>query len=1014
MTPAEFIGKWSDATLRERQGSQEHFLDLCRLLGQPTPAEDDPHGERYCFERGATKAGGGDGWADVWRRGCFGWEYKGPHKDLNAAFRQLSIYASALENPPYLVVSDMARIVIHTNWTNTISQTFELSLEDLREPAKLNLLRQVFEGSDKLRPGVSAQELTAKVAVRFGELGRRLQERRDPIGQPLHNPRDVAHFLNRLVFCMFAEDARLLPAKLFTRLIRSVEARPDAAAGKLDSLFAAMSKGGDFGVEVIRWFNGGLFDEAAALPLGAGDLKLIADTAEEHDWSEIDPAVFGTLFEEALKATRKRAALGAHYTDRDKILKIIEPVVIRPLEAEWAAVLDEIRTDAAAIKATDAERKAVMDAAGAQMQADPAAAKAGEAARRKKLTAIARRRTLAYGAAKERLEGFLKRLAAYRVLDPACGSGNFLYVALQALKDLELRAIVDAERAAGIPQQTPRVGLDNVHGIEIEPYAAELARVTLWIGDLQWMKKNGFTGWSEPILSTLAQIENRDALLNPDGTEAQWPEADAIIGNPPFLGDKKMIAEMGETYVTTLRDTFRGRVPGGADFVTYWVEKAWRVTGPNPVPAPKQKGKKPAVSTPTRRANSRPVRVGLVTTNSIRGGASRKVLEPIAEAGAIWEAWADEPWVLDGAAVRVSMIGFGPGFLERRLDGRSVATINADLSAATVNLSSAPKLFENRDVSFIGTQKNGPFDVEGEQARRWLGAPTNPNGHRNADVLKPWSNGQDVTRRSSGRWIIDFGSMGEVEASLYEAPFHYVLLNVKPVRDGLRDAQRRERWWQLGRSGDDWRKLLAPIRRYIATPRVAKHRLFVRLPSETFADCQLVGIARDDDTTFGILHSRFHELWSLRMGTWLGVGNDPRYTPSTTFETFPFPEGLTPNIRAADYADDPRAVAIAEAAAELDRLREAWLNPADLVRIEPEVVPGYPDRVLPKDDEASKVLKTRTLTNLYNQRPAWLDMAHRRLDEAVAAAYGWPADLPDDEVLERLFALNQERAAARR
>ena len=709
MTPAEFISKWSDATLRERQGSQEHFLDLCRLLGQPTPAEDDPHGERYCFERGATKAGGGDGWADVWRRGCFGWEYKGPHKDLNAAFRQLSIYASALENPPYLVVSDMARIVIHTNWTNTVSQTHELSLEDLREPARLDLLRQVFEGSDKLRPRQTPQELTAKVAARFGELGRRLQDRK-------HDPREVAHFLNRLVFCMFAEDAGLLPAKLFTRLIRSVESRHQAAAGKLDDLFRAMSKGGDFGVEVIRWFNGGLFDAAPALPLEPGDLKLIGDTSDEHDWSEIDPAVFGTLFEEARKATRKRAALGAHYTDRDKILKIVEPVIVRPLAAEWDAALEEIKASAAKMKAAEAECRAVMDEAGAAMKADPAAAKAGEAARRKKLTAIARRRDAAYGAAKDRLEAYLKRLAAYRVLDPACGSGNFLYVALQALKDLELRAIVDAERAAGIPQQTPRVGLNNVRGIEIEPYAAELARVTLWIGDLQWMKKNGFTGWSEPILSTLAQIENRDALLNEDGSEAAWPEVDAIIGNPPFLGDRKIATEMGADYANRLRRTLS--IGASVDLVCYWFDKA---------------------ATIVEQESS--TRVGLVSTNSVRGGANRRVLERVATVSRIWEAWSDEPWVLEGAAVRVSMVMFGGASETTRLDGKDVDRINPDLTGSSANLTRALALPENRGVAFNGIQKTGPFEVSGDQARAWLTATGNPNGRPNSDVLRPleWS-----------------------------------------------------------------------------------------------------------------------------------------------------------------------------------------------------------------------------------------------------------------------------------
>ncbi|RZJ44391.1 MAG: class I SAM-dependent DNA methyltransferase [Brevundimonas sp.] len=985
MTAAEFIAKWSDATLRERQGSQEHFLDLCRLLGQPTPAEDDPHGERYCFERGATKAGGGDGWADVWRRGCFGWEYKGPHKDLNAAYRQLTIYASNLESPPYLVVSDMARIVIHTNWTNTVSRVIELSLEDLREPAKLDLLRQVFEGSERLKPSVNPQEMTSLVAQQFGVLGRRLQERG-------HQPRDVAHFLNRLVFCMFAEDAQLLPKKLFTRLIRNTERRPEQAAMQLDQLFATMRTGGFFGVDTIHWFNGGLFDEASALPLEAIDLKLIGDTSDEHDWSEIDPAVFGTLFEEALKATRQRAALGAHYTDRAKILKIVDPVIVWPLTAEWETALAEIKAHGATVKAAEVERRAVMDAAGEAMKVDPAAARAGEAARRKKLTAIARKRDAAFGAAKNRLEAFLSRLAAYRVLDPACGSGNFLYVALHALKDLELRAIIDAERAAGVPPPAPRVGLDCVRGIEIEAYAAELARVTLWIGDLQWMRKNGYSAYAEPILSKLEQIENRDALLNPDGTEAAWPKVDVIIGNPPFLGDRKMIADIGKDYVATLRKTYRGRVPASADFVTYWVEKAWR-----------------SVSGKADR------RVGLVTTNSIRGGASRKVLAPIADANAVWEAWADEPWVLDGAAVRVSMIGFGQGFLERRLDGLAVDDINADLTSSTTDIVRAGKLAENTDRAFQGTISYGPFEIDGAEARRLLDQPQNPNGRSNSDVVKPWTNGQDITRRPSDSWIVFFDNSHTLaDASLYEAPFALVEERVRPYRASKPNAELNNYWWRLWRARAELFAATAKVSRQIVTARVAKYRLFVWRDTIVVPDSATVAIARDDDTTFGILHSHFHELWSLRMGTWLGVGNDPRYTPSTTFETFPFPEGLTPNIPAADYADDPRAVAIAEAAKALNELREAWLNPADLVRIEPEVVAGYPDRLLPVSEQAAKVLKTRTLTNLYNQRPAWLDMAHKHLDAAVAAAYGWPADLADDEVLDRLFALNQERAAAER
>lgn len=221
-----------------------------------------------------------------------------------------------------------------------------------------------------------------------------------------------------------------------------------------------------------------------------------------------------------------------------------------------------------------------------------------------------------------------------------------------------------------------------------------------------------------------------------------------------------------------------------------------------------------------------------------------------------------------------------------------------------------------------------------------------------------------------------------------------------------------EQWWLLWRARPELRARLPSLQRYIATTEIAKHRVFIWLPTAIAPDKQLIVIARDDDTTFGILHSRFHELWSLRLGT--SLEDRPRYTPSTTFETFPFPEGLTPNLPAAGYADDPRAMAIAAAAARLNELREAWLNPADLVLRVPEVVPGCPDRLLPKDEAAAKELKKRTLTNLYNQRPAWLDQAHRALDAAVAAAYGWPADLGDDEILKRLLALNQERARAGR
>jgi type II restriction/modification system DNA methylase subunit YeeA len=449
---------------------------------------------------------------------------------------------------------------------------------------------------------------------------------------------------------------------------------------------------------------------------------------------------------------------------------------------------------------------------------------------------------------------------------------------------------------------------------------------------------------------------------------------------------------LGDDYVDDLFAAYAGRVPQEADLVAYWVAKAWAAV-----------------------VSGRSKRVGLVTTNSIRGGANRRVLVPIADAGGFFTAWSDQPWTVDGAAVRVSLLGFSAqAAATPHLDGQPVERINADLTGAAFDLTKASRLGPNVGVAFMGDTKGGAFDVPGSLAREWLGLPLNPNGRTNADVLRPWVNGMDVTRRPSDKWIIDFGwTMTESEAALYEAPFAYASEHVRPEREKNRREMYARHWWRHVEPRQGMWRALECLRRYLGTPRVAKHRLFAWLGHSILPDSQVIAIARDDDTSFGVLHSRFHELWALRMGT--SLEDRPRYTPSTTFETFPFPEGLTPDIPAADYADDPRAPKIASAAARLNELRENWLNPPDLVVREPEVVPGYPDRVLPKNEEAAKELKKRTLTNLYNARPQWLSNAHAELDEAVAEAYGWGDEwraglLTDDEILARLFRLNQERS----
>ena len=509
MTPHEFIAKWRASELKERSASQEHFIDLCKLLGEPTPAEADPVGDTYCFERGARKDTGGDGWADVWKRHHFAWEYKGQRADLDAAFGQLRQYALALENPPLLIVSDMRRFRIRTNWTNSVSNSYEFELDDLADAATRDRLKWAFSDPERLRPGETRQSLTERVAASFASVAQALRERG-------HDPQAVAHFVNRLVFCMFADDVGLLPDHMFTRMLRHALPAP-ARFGELASeLFRAMAAGGRVGFETVDWFNGSLFNDDTTLPLEKTDLAAVL-AASDLDWSEIDPSILGTLFERGLDPG-KRAQLGAHYTDRDKIMLLVEPVVVRPLLAEWNRKKAEIAAELEQAEATTSR-----------------------SARTKRLND-----------AERRYRAFLNRLRGFTVLDPACGSGNFLYLALQALKDIEHRVQLEAE-ALGFQRAFPEVGPGNVKGIEINPYAAELARVSVWIGEIQWMRRNGFGEARDPILKPLDTIECRDALLRQDGTEPDWPSTDVVIGNPPFLGAGLQIGKLGEDYVSRIR-----------------------------------------------------------------------------------------------------------------------------------------------------------------------------------------------------------------------------------------------------------------------------------------------------------------------------------------------------------------------------------------------------------------------------------------------------------------------------
>lgn len=983
MTPAQFIARWQNNKLNERAGAQGHFDDLCDLLGVDKPRDVD----NYCFERGAKKASGGDGWADVWKRNHFAWENKKPGRDLDKALKQLTDYSLQLESPPLLIVCDRERIIIHTAFTGYPDEPREIRIEDLADDGNRQILKWVFTDPLKLRPEKSTAAVTEEAAGRYAALADAMRQRGLDANQ-------VAHFLVQCLFCMFAEDEGLLPEKIFTGLLAAAKNDIAKASDRITKLFAAMQEPkGVYGNDDIEWFNGGLFKHIAVPAMTLSDLETLRSASADMDWRAIDPTIFGTLFERGLGS--KRAALGAHYTDTGTIAKLVEPLVRDPLLLEWEAVRAKIADKMTKAKAFD-EAKAAAGEAKVTAQ--------GKKEMERKLTAAKAASTRALNEANALYKAFLLRLGSFRVLDPACGSGNFLYLALKALRDVEKRAQVEAQEYGLQAETTLHTGPLNILGLEINEFAAELARVTVWIGDIQWCRQNGWPHSLNPILKPLDGIEHRDALLNEDWSEAVWPQADVVVGNPPFIGDKRMRRELGDEYAEKLRKTFADRVPASADLVCYWFEKA-----------------RAQMETGHLRA------AGLVSTNSIRGGANRTVLERIVDTSHIFLAWSDEPWVNDGAAVRVSMVGFGnrEGAM---LDSVEVSAIHADLTA-DIDVTNAASIPANFNVSFQGVTPRAEvkkkrrlelglpcasFNLDGDVARKILREPANIKGESMAEVVRPYLVADDITTRPLDRFIVNFGVREKLAASLFEKPFA-ALENVRLNRAQMEDAQGYP-WWQLWRPRPAMFTALNNLQRYISIPRHAKHYLCVWTNKAVAPGDAIVVVARDDDTSIGILQSRIHKAWALRQGSSLGVGNDPRYTPTSCFETFPFPEGLTPNVPAADYVNDQNARAIATAAQELVNLRNHWLNPpewTDWVITAEELAAGFPKRPVAKPGHEAD-LKKRTLTNLYNAAPMWLTLAHEALDKAVAAAYGWNDYAPewtDAEILRKLLALNKLRSA---
>jgi hypothetical protein len=530
-------------------------------------------------------------------------------------------------------------------------------------------------------------------------------------------------------------------------------------------------------------------------------------------------------------------------------------------------------------------------------------------------------------------------------------------------------------------------------------------------------------------------------------TEREWPKCDVIVSNPPFLGNYLLRKELSDAYVNALFNCFRKRVSRGSDLCCYWFEKARQQI-----------------------ENGKCKRAGLLATQGIRGGANREVLKRIKESGDIFFAESDREWILAGANVHVSMVGFDAGDEEgKTLDGRKANFINPNLTGKA-DTTEAVLLRENERICFMGPSAKAPFDIPEKIALPMVLDTANVHQLSNSDVVRPVESAVDLVQKNRREWTLDFGSLSYEFAARYERPFAYVKQHVYPARS-KNTRQTNAEWWQYERPRVDMRKAMAGLPRFIATPGVSKHRIYVWRTPEVLCNQGTLVYARDDDFFFGILQSRFHEVWALRQGTRLETR--PRYTPTTCFETFPFPfpDDLAPPHPAPMESgqDDPTGwkrtietrfltlreepppyhfggaprelkpaahrAAIAAAVKELNELREHWLNPLEWTMEEILEFPGsvngpwaryldaktvdektgvgtvrYP-RLEPRDAGCAAKLKKRTLTNLYNERPAWLDLAHKKLDAAVAAAYGFPADLSDEPILERLLALNLERAA---
>lgn len=1014
-TPAAFVERWAGLEGGQERSNYSMFLrELSEVIGAPIPdpASASHEFNDYVFERvverkrpdGTTERGR----IDLYKRNCFILEAKQSrqkgakkaviegqadlfadskvqftHRDaidhlmINAR-RQAEGYAQALPKdhayPPFLLTCDVGRTIeIYADFSGhgrhytqfPDARNFRIELPQLVDPEVRERLRRIWVEPFSLDPAVQTAKVTREIAGTLAEVSKALEGRG-------FSQTEVAVFLMRCLFTMFVEDVQLIRKDSFKELLSRCVAKPDLFPHEMNDLWRHMDVG-DYspavGEKLLR-FNGKLFKKAQALPLQKGEIVLLRQAADA-DWRDLEPAIFGSLFEQALNAD-ERKRLGAHYTPRAHVERLVNATIIDPLTQDWLAA------QAAAERALRSGSKS--------------------------------------NAVRE-VGDFLKALSSVRVLDPACGTGNFLYVALRLMKQLEGEVLKQLQDIDGEDALKKYVGVsvkpDQFLGMEVNRRAIEIAELVLWIGYLQWHLRTRPERPAEPVLGNSDHIINRNALLAWEGYPSapsriakskakssyfsagvkisDWPIADFIVGNPPFIGGKDIRERLGGDYAEALWKTY-SHINPSADYVMYWWDRAADIL--------------------TRRG-SRLRRFGFVTTNSIVQVFQRRVVEQRIKAAqpiSIILAIPDHPWTKagkDSAAVRIAMTiveaGAHEGVLrevvrEDRIDtdeplvafAEQKGLINADLTIGA-DLTRARALLGNDALCSPGVKLHGDgFLVTREEAKRLgLGRRAGLSKH-----VREYRNGRDLTGRSRDMLVIDlFGLNAKEVRSQYPEVYQHLLETVKPHRDKNNRASYRDNWWLFGEPRKDMRPALSKLHRYIATVETAKHRVFQFLDASILPDNMVVAIASDDAYHLGVLSSRVHGVWALRAGGWLGIGNDPRYSKSRCFDPFPFP-----NTSAAVKRK------ISKLAEELDAMRKRILSD------NPDITLTSLYNVLEEIKNGALIGEKSTQIKERGHVLILKDL-HAQIDGLTFEAYGWPSHLAESEILANLSVLNDERAS---